>query len=58
MKEERLDFVSSLFSGKEQHQNLNRVHEFFPKNTLSASLNPMAFLAGEPKKQRVRDSYL
>ena len=48
MKEERLDFVSSLFSGKEQHQNLNRVHEFFPKSTLSASLNPTTFLAGEP----------
>ena len=46
----RLEFVTSLFSGKEQFQNLNRVHTLFPKTTVLPSSNPLLFQLDEPKE--------
>lgn len=46
----RLEFVTSLFSGKEQFQNLNRVHTLFPKTTVLPSSNPLPFQLDEPKE--------
>ena len=39
LKEERLAFVSSLFTGEEQYQNFNRVYKLFPTTTLLPSSN-------------------
>jgi len=47
VKEERLNFVSSLFSGEEQFQNFNRVYEIFPTSKLSRSSVPLVFKQGE-----------
>lgn len=46
----RLEFVTSLFSGKEQFQNLNRVHTLFPKTTVLPSSYPLLFQLDEPKE--------
>ena len=35
--DERLLFISSLFTGVEQHQNLSRAHQIFPTSVLTAS---------------------
>jgi len=48
LKEERLAFVSSLFTGEEQYQNFNRVYKLFPTTTLLPSSNPIVFQLGEP----------
>ena len=47
LKEDRLAFVSSLFTGEEQYQNFNRVYKLFPTTTLLPSSNPMVFQVGE-----------
>ena len=44
--DERLSWVSSLFTGEEQHQNFNRVYEFFPTSTLFPSSKPLVFEKG------------
>ena len=41
--EERLMWVSSLFSGSDQHQKFNRVYELFPTSNLVPSNNPSSF---------------
>ena len=41
--EERLLWVSSLFSGSDQHQKFNRVYELFPTSNLAPSNNPSSF---------------
>ena len=41
--EERLLWVSSLFSGSDQHQKFNRVYELFPTSNLVPSNNPSSF---------------
>ena len=46
VNEERLRFVSSLFTGEEQYQNLNRVYEIFPTSKLSHSSKPLIFKKG------------
>jgi len=48
LKEDRLAFVSSLFTGEEQYQNFNRVYKLFPTTTLSPASNPIFFQLGEP----------
>ena len=48
LREDRLAFVSSLFTGEEQYQNFNRVYKFFPTTTLLPSSNPIFFQLGEP----------
>ena len=48
VNEERLRFVSSLFTGEEQYQNLNRVYEIFPTSKLSHSSKPLIFKKGAP----------
>ena len=48
VNEERLRFVSSLFTGEEQYQNLNRVYEIFPTSKLSHSSKPLVFKKGAP----------
>ena len=41
--EERILWVSSLFSGSDQHQKFNRVYELFPTSNLAPSNNPSSF---------------
>ena len=41
--EERLLWVSSLFSGSDQYQKFNRVYELFPTSNLVPSNNPSSF---------------
>ncbi len=41
LSKERLLFISSMFTGVEQHQNLNRAHKIFPTSKLSASKKPL-----------------
>ena len=41
--EERLIWVSSLFSGSDQYQKFNRVYELFPTSNLVPSKNPFSF---------------
>ena len=41
--QERLMWVSSLFSGSDQYQKFNRVHELFPTSNLVPSKNPYSF---------------
>ena len=41
--EERLMWVSSLFSGSDQYQKFNRVYELFPTSNLVPSNNPSSF---------------
>ena len=41
--EERLMWVSSLFSGSDQYQKFNRVYELFPTSNLAPSNNPSSF---------------
>ena len=41
--EERLLWVSSLFSGNDQYQKFNRVYELFPTSNLVPSNNPSSF---------------
>ena len=48
--DERLSWVSSLFTGKEQHQNFNRVYEIFPTSKLFPSSKPLVFEKGAPLK--------
>ena len=43
LSKERLMFISSMFTGVEQHQNLNRAHKIFPTSKLSASKKPLTF---------------
>ena len=50
VNEERLRFVSSLFTGEEQYQNLNRVYEIFPTSKLSHSSKPLVFKKGASLK--------
>jgi len=40
-------FATSLFTGVEQHQNLNRLAEIFPSNVMKASLSPHTFPIGD-----------
>ncbi len=40
---DRARTVSTLFSGAEQYENFNRMHELFPHTTLSASPDPQPF---------------
>ena len=48
INEERLIFVSSLFTGEEQYENFNRVYEIFPTSKLSPSNKPLVFKKGNP----------
>ncbi len=41
--EERILWVSSLFSGSDQYQKFNRVYELFPTSNLVPSKNPSSF---------------
>lgn len=41
--EERILWVSSLFSGSDQYQKFNRVYELFPTSNLVPSINPSSF---------------
>ena len=41
--EERILWVSSLFSGSDQYQKFNRVYELFPTSSLVSSKNPSSF---------------
>ena len=41
--QERLLWVSSLFSGSDQYQKFNRVYELFPTSNLAPSNNPSSF---------------
>ena len=41
--EERILWVSSLFSGSDQYQKFNRVYELFPTSNLAPSNNPSSF---------------
>ena len=41
--QERLMWVSSLFSGSDQYQKFNRVYELFPTSNLAPSNNPSSF---------------
>lgn len=41
--EERILWVSSLFSGSDQYQKFNRVYELFPTSNLVPSNNPSSF---------------
>ena len=41
--EERILWVSSLFSGSDQYQKFNRVYELFPTSNLVPSMNPSSF---------------
>ena len=50
VNEERLSWVSSLFTGEEQYQNFNRIHEIFPTSKLSLSSKPLVFEKGAPLK--------
>ena len=43
LSKDRLMFISSMFTGVEQHQNLNRAHKIFPTSKLSASKKPLTF---------------
>ena len=43
LSKERLRFISSIFTGVEQHQNLNRAYKIFPTSKLSASKEPLTF---------------
>ena len=43
LSKERLMFISSMFTGVEQHQNLNRAHKIFPTSKLFASKKPLTF---------------
>jgi CubicO group peptidase (beta-lactamase class C family) len=43
VNEERLLWVSSLFTGEEQHQNFNRVYKIFPTSKLLPSSKPLVF---------------
>ena len=48
VNKERLSWVSSLFTGEEQHQNFNRVYEIFPTSKLFPSSKPLVFKKGAP----------
>ncbi|MDG1987008.1 MAG: hypothetical protein P8J18_03455 [Halieaceae bacterium] len=43
LSKERLMFISSMFTGVEQHQNLNRAYKIFPTSKLPASKEPFTF---------------
>ena len=43
LSKERLAFISSMFTGVEQHKNLNRAYKIFPTSKLSASKEPLTF---------------
>lgn len=45
--DERLAFVTSLFTGAEQYESFNRLAEVFPHHVMKASSTPWAFPAGE-----------
>ena len=46
VNEERLLWVSSLFTGEEQHQNFNRAYKIFPTSKLLPSSRPLVFEKG------------
>lgn len=48
VNEERLQWISSLFTGVEQHQNFNRAHQVFPTTQLVPSSTPLVFDQGSP----------
>jgi len=48
--EKRLNWVNSLFTGKEQYQNFNNAHKVFPVSTLTSSPKPLVFQEGESLK--------
>ena len=43
VSKERLVFITSMFTGVEQHQNLDRAYKIFPTSKLSASNEPHTF---------------
>ena len=43
LSKERLTFISSIFTGVEQHQNLNRAYKIFPTSKQS-ELETISFL--------------
>ena len=45
--DERMAFVTSLFSGVEQYETFNRLAEIFPHNTIRASDSPFEFPRSE-----------
>ena len=45
---QRLFFVSSLFSGREQYDRFNRIADLFPHSTMTASPKPYVWPDGEP----------
>lgn len=45
--DERMAFVSTLFSGVEQYENFNRLAEIFPHHVIKASSSPWSFPRGE-----------
>ncbi|MGB2041429.1 MAG: serine hydrolase domain-containing protein [Porticoccaceae bacterium] len=44
----RVQVVSSLFTGVEQIENFNRMHQMFPVTTMSASDQPYSFPVAQP----------
>ena len=48
VNEERLQWISSLFTGVEQHQNFNRAYQVFPTTQLAPSSTPLVFDQGSP----------
>ncbi len=48
VNQERLQWISSLFTGVEQHQNFNRAYQVFPTTQLAPSSTPLVFDQGSP----------
>jgi CubicO group peptidase (beta-lactamase class C family) len=48
VQDERLNWVSSLFSGADQSQKFDRVYEYFPTSQLFSSSMPLIFDSGLP----------
>ena len=44
---ERVQTVATLFTGAEQYENFNRMHEFFPSTEMPAATTPFEFGTGE-----------
>jgi CubicO group peptidase (beta-lactamase class C family) len=45
--DERMAFVTSLFTGVEQYENFNRLADIFPHHVIKASSSPWSFPRGE-----------
>jgi hypothetical protein len=45
--DERMAFVTSMFTGVEQYESFNRLAEIFPHHVIRASSSPVSFPRGE-----------